>query len=107
MAEDIFRTLQERLDKYSLGFPATESGIEIAILRELFSEEDAALFLSLTPEPEPAEAIAERIDPTRVRGRHPLDIVQYTWLKTMMECQILTWGGDRVYYGKERLHSLP
>jgi ferredoxin len=62
MTEDIFRTLQERLDKYSLGFPATESGIEIAILKELFSNEDAALFLSLTPEPEPAEAIAARID---------------------------------------------
>jgi NAD-dependent dihydropyrimidine dehydrogenase PreA subunit len=62
MAENIFRTLQERLDKYSLGFPATESGIEIRILKELFSEEDAALFLALTPEPESIEAISLRID---------------------------------------------
>jgi NAD-dependent dihydropyrimidine dehydrogenase PreA subunit len=62
MKQHIFRTLQERLDKYSLGFPATESGIEIKLLKELFSEEDAALFLALTPEPESAEAIASRID---------------------------------------------
>ncbi|MGD2111389.1 MAG: asparagine synthase (glutamine-hydrolyzing), partial [Phycisphaerae bacterium] len=45
---------------------------------------------------DPIEAIAERIDPTMVRGRHPLDIAQYTWSKTMLEGQILTWGGDRV-----------
>jgi asparagine synthase (glutamine-hydrolysing) len=25
-----------------------------------------------------------------------LDITQYTWIKTMLECQILNWGGDRV-----------
>jgi asparagine synthase (glutamine-hydrolysing) len=32
----------------------------------------------------------------RIRGRHPLDIAQYVWIKTMLEGQILTWGGDRV-----------
>ena len=45
---------------------------------------------------DPAAAIAAAIDPTKVAGRHPLDIVQYTWSKTMLEGQILTWGGDRV-----------
>ena len=45
---------------------------------------------------DPSAAIASRIDPARVVGRHPLDIVQYTWSKTMLEGQILTWGGDRV-----------
>ena len=28
--------------------------------------------------------------------RHPLDKAQYVWIKTMLEGQILTWGGDRV-----------
>lgn len=45
---------------------------------------------------DPVAAIAETIDPERVRGRHPLDAAQYTWAKTMLEGQILTWGGDRV-----------
>lgn len=45
---------------------------------------------------DPAAEIAARIDPAKVVGRHPLDIVQYTWSKTMLEGQILTWGGDRV-----------
>lgn len=45
---------------------------------------------------DPIAAVAEQIDPLMVRGRHPLDIAQYTWSKTMLEGQILTWGGDRV-----------
>ena len=31
MADDIFRELQKRLDGYSLGFPATDSGIELVL----------------------------------------------------------------------------
>jgi len=45
---------------------------------------------------DPVAEVAGMIDPAKVRGRHPLDIVQYTWSKTMLEGQILTWGGDRV-----------
>lgn len=61
MSEDLFRKLQRRLDKYSVGFPATESGVELEILRELFSEEDARVFLAMSPKLEaPAEA-AQRL----------------------------------------------
>jgi len=60
--DTIFRELQERLDKYSLGFPATESGIELQILKELFTEEDAAMFLELTPSLEAPESVAARVD---------------------------------------------
>jgi asparagine synthase (glutamine-hydrolysing) len=45
---------------------------------------------------DPIGAIAREIDPAQIRGRHVLDKVQYTWIKTMLECQILNWGGDRV-----------
>lgn len=45
---------------------------------------------------DPIEAIASSLNPDQIRGRHPLDISQYTWNKTMLEGQILTWGGDRV-----------
>lgn len=45
---------------------------------------------------DPIAAIAEKINPAKVRNRHVLDKVQYTWSKTMLEGQILTWGGDRV-----------
>ncbi|MDJ0764107.1 MAG: 4Fe-4S dicluster domain-containing protein [Myxococcota bacterium] len=62
MVEDIYRCLQEQLDQYSMGFPRTESGIEIEILRSLFSEVDAAMFTQMTPLLETPEAVAARLD---------------------------------------------
>ena len=44
----------------------------------------------------PGEAIAATLDEDQMRGRHALDKAQYVWCKTMLEGQILTWGGDRV-----------
>lgn len=45
---------------------------------------------------DPGTAMAEHFDETQLEGRHPLDKAQYVWIKTMLEGQILTWGGDRV-----------
>ena len=45
---------------------------------------------------EPGRAIAEALDGDMLNERHPLDKAQYVWIKTMLEGQILTWGGDRV-----------
>jgi asparagine synthase (glutamine-hydrolysing) len=61
-------------------------------VRPLFST-DAAEALAAY---DPIHAIAAALDPAQIRGRHPLDKAQYTWTKTMLECQILSWGGDRV-----------
>ena len=44
----------------------------------------------------PGKAIADAMDGDMLEGRHPLDKAQYVWIKTMLEGQILTWGGDRV-----------
>ena len=45
---------------------------------------------------DPIRAIAEQINQEAVVDRHPLDIAQYTWIKTQLDGQILNWGGDRV-----------
>ena len=45
---------------------------------------------------DPGRAIAEALDAAALHNRHPLDKAQYVWIKTMLEGQILTWGGDRV-----------
>ncbi|MCC9601214.1 asparagine synthase (glutamine-hydrolyzing) [Stieleria sp. JC731] len=50
----------------------------------------------LLNEYDPVGEVANAIDAEQVRGRHRLDISQYTWSKTMLEGQILTWGGDRM-----------
>lgn len=45
---------------------------------------------------DPGAAIAAQFDADMLKDRHPLDKAQYVWIKTMLEGQILTWGGDRV-----------
>ncbi|MFF0452877.1 asparagine synthase (glutamine-hydrolyzing) [Nocardia africana] len=45
---------------------------------------------------EPLEAVVQKLDPARLQGRGRLDQAQYSWIKTMLEGQILNWGGDRV-----------
>lgn len=61
MSDQLYRQLQQRLDTYSVGFPATASGIEISILKHLFTKEDAEMFLAMTPLVEPPEAVAEKM----------------------------------------------
>ncbi|MGH3773530.1 MAG: asparagine synthase (glutamine-hydrolyzing) [Pseudonocardiaceae bacterium] len=45
---------------------------------------------------DPLESVAESLDVSRIQGRRRLDIAQYSWIKTMLDGQILSWGGDRV-----------
>ncbi|HEV2778233.1 MAG TPA: asparagine synthase (glutamine-hydrolyzing) [Actinophytocola sp.] len=45
---------------------------------------------------DPLAAVAESLDRTMIEGRQRLDVAQYTWIKTMLDGQILSWGGDRV-----------
>ena len=61
MASNVYDDLREQLDQYAVGFPSTESGVEIRILQKLFSEEEAELFLNLSLMLEPADAVARRL----------------------------------------------
>ncbi len=61
MSEDVFRRLQEQLDQYSVGFPATESGVEIEILKTLFTEDEAELYLKMSLMLETPESVAGRL----------------------------------------------
>jgi Na+-translocating ferredoxin:NAD+ oxidoreductase subunit B len=60
MSADIYKELQTRIDCYSIGFPATRSGVEMKILRHIFTPAEAAFYLHLSRTLEPAEVIAER-----------------------------------------------
>ena len=60
-AENLYRQLQQHLDRMPVGFPAAESGIEIELLRQLFTPEEAELALPLSVFPEPATAIYRRM----------------------------------------------
>ena len=61
---DVYERLATHLDNLPGGFPRTESGVELRILKRLFTEEEAALALYLRMMPEPVERIARRADIT-------------------------------------------
>jgi ferredoxin len=60
MALDVYRKLAQFLDQLPAGFPTTDTGIEIKILRRLFTPEEAELALHLSLIEEKAAVIAYR-----------------------------------------------
>lgn len=60
MADEAYLRLRSFLDQFPLGFPRTATGVEIKILKRLFSEEEADITTALTPFPEEASQIALR-----------------------------------------------
>jgi ferredoxin len=55
-----YEKLREFLDTFPVGFRKTKSGVEIEILKRLFTEEEAELATFLTIRPERARSIARR-----------------------------------------------
>jgi len=60
MVVDIYQKLSHHLDNLPGGFPPTESGVELRILRRLFAPGEAELALHLTLIPEEPRVIARR-----------------------------------------------
>jgi len=63
---DVYRRLAQKLHRLPQGFPPTESGIEVRILRKIFSPTDAETALKLGSIPATATRIARRL-------RRPVD----------------------------------
>jgi Na+-translocating ferredoxin:NAD+ oxidoreductase subunit B len=59
-AADIYQILASHLDSLPGGFPSTEGGVELRILRRLFSMDEAKLASYVSLLPEPARVIALR-----------------------------------------------
>jgi Pyruvate/2-oxoacid:ferredoxin oxidoreductase delta subunit len=58
--EAVYESLRDHLDSLPGGFPPTEDGVELRILKRLFTPEEARLALHLTLKLEPAAAVARR-----------------------------------------------
>jgi len=60
LAKDIYKKLAKHLDDLPGGYPSTKSGVELRILKRLFTPEEAALAVKVTLMPEEPETIAGR-----------------------------------------------
>ncbi len=66
--DNIYERLRARLDDLATGYPATESKIEIRLLERLFTEEEAELYLHLSP------LLQKSVDVAKQSGRDPDEI---------------------------------
>lgn len=92
MAQDVYRRLRECIDDYALGFPETESGVEMKILQRLFTEAEADLYLHMSRSLEPVEAIAQRA------GRSEADAADMLAAMTAKGLTFPKVLGDRRFY---------
>ncbi len=60
-SENLYQLLRRHLDRMPIGFPASESGVEIRILKQLFTPAEAEVALALSALPEPAATIHKRL----------------------------------------------
>jgi ferredoxin len=64
--EDVYQELRKHLDKAPIGYPATDSGVEIRLLKFFFSPEEAKIALKMKPNPEPLKKIHRRLKKTGI-----------------------------------------
>ncbi|MBM3293677.1 MAG: 4Fe-4S dicluster domain-containing protein [Candidatus Aminicenantes bacterium] len=58
--EDVYKRLARHLDDLPAGFPPSESGVELRLLKRLFTEDEAEMALLLSVFPEAPESVATR-----------------------------------------------
>jgi len=58
---DVYQQLSEHLNRLPAGYPATDSGVELRILKRLFTAREAEVATGLTMRLESAEVIADRL----------------------------------------------
>ena len=95
---DVYQRLANHLDNLPGGFPPTESGVELRILKRLFSKMEAEIVPGLTMMPEPVSAIAARMD------RNPADLA--AMLEDMSKKGLifrLSKGGEKHYMAAQFL----
>jgi hypothetical protein len=60
MEQELYERLAYYLDKLPGGYPSTESGVGVRILKRLFTPEEAELALYLTMLPQEPQGVAHR-----------------------------------------------
>ncbi len=64
--DQLYQELREHMDNQAVGFPATSSGVELRILKELFTPEQARLALNVTYQPQSSREIYEKVRPAGI-----------------------------------------
>jgi ferredoxin len=123
--KDIYEQLADFVDHLPAGYPQTESGVDLRILRKLFTQEDAELFMHLTlleEEPkviarrakQPVEIISKRLDEMEKKGLimgvhwpgKPTQYLAYNFVVGFWEGQVNRLDRELVEDFEEYLNTL-
>lgn len=98
--KDVYRKLQEHLDTLPIGFPATESGVEIRILKYLFTLEQAEIALHLKFQPVLTKKIYRRFKKTGISAEELNEKLDEMYIKGLINRGKRTIGDEEeIYYG--------
>ena len=93
MTEDVYTRLREFLDNMPGGYPSTESGVELRILKKLFTPEQAEITMKLTGMPEPVSQLAPRLGMDEAQAAETLESMAQEGLIVRFR------AGDQAMYG--------
>jgi H+/Na+-translocating ferredoxin:NAD+ oxidoreductase subunit B len=97
---DVYRRLRKHIDDMPIPYPETRSGVELSILKRLFTPEEAEVALGLSAVPEPVEKIRGRIP-----GRTEEELERV--LDRMVEKGAIFGGRALAHGGKKRYSRAP
>ncbi|MCF2140782.1 MAG: 4Fe-4S binding protein [Candidatus Lokiarchaeota archaeon] len=94
----VYFKLRKRLDQLPIGYPKTESGVEIRILKHLFTPQEAAIAIDLSYLPETADTIYMRIKKRNiVNSKTDLENILENMAKKGSIVQHITRKGIKIY----------
>jgi len=97
---DYYRELQKHLDKMPVGYPATESGIEIKILKHIFTPEQARIALKLNFMADPLKKIYRRLKKSDISLEELEKKLDEMYFKGLINRGVVKEGEtDIKYYG--------
>ena len=100
-SNDIYRKLQKHIGNIPFASPESESGLDLRLLKHLFTPEEAEIALTLSALPEPLERIHERLKKTGIS----IDDLEKT-LDNLVKKGAILGGkhyekrGEKKYYSK-------
>lgn len=101
---DVYRELQQHLDNMPVGFPATKSGVEIRLLKHLFTPEEAEIALNLSALPESLERIHRRVKKSGIsKEKLEQTLDRLVEKGAIMGGEMLAKGRPGKYYSKALL----
>ena len=98
----VYRALQRHLDSMPIGFPPTQSGVEIRILKRLFTPEEARIATYLTYSATPSETLEDVYQRVKTTGLSKEQLEQI--LDTMVSKGLVQFKQDQ---GKKYYNSAP